>query len=209
MSLKESHRVLKNGGSIHKAQTTLPVDMPFRVYPGKLTVTRILGEIEAKDPKYGGKPNVVIADPDIFEVSLKDEDDFILLGSNGVYAKSTNEEIVNFIFLEKERCKNAQERSAKAVDSAIKLAAFKKSNSNLSAILIALRNYIPYTKEDELGGLTIFSKINLSPLPCMRLGKEKANVLKSLVSSPKMPMSPRMAKYESTTAIGQNLLAID
>ena len=38
---------------------------PFRVAPGRLSVSRTFGDIEAKLPEMGGLPNVVICDPEI------------------------------------------------------------------------------------------------------------------------------------------------
>ena len=35
------------------------------MFPGRLSVSRTFGDIEAKKPKHGGNPGVVIADPDI------------------------------------------------------------------------------------------------------------------------------------------------
>ena len=36
---------------------------PYRVEPGRLSVSRTIGDIEAKDPRYGGNPKVVIPLP--------------------------------------------------------------------------------------------------------------------------------------------------
>lgn len=38
---------------------------PYRVLPGRLSVCRTFGDIEAKLPKYGGNPKVVISTPEI------------------------------------------------------------------------------------------------------------------------------------------------
>jgi protein phosphatase 2C family protein 2/3 len=38
---------------------------PFRVLPGRLSVSRTFGDIEAKLEKFGGKPGVIIAQPEI------------------------------------------------------------------------------------------------------------------------------------------------
>lgn len=54
---------------------------PERVMPGKLSVSRTIGDILAKNPKFGGNPNVVIANPDIYLLNVKETDDFIILGS--------------------------------------------------------------------------------------------------------------------------------
>ena len=38
---------------------------PFRVNPGRLSISRAFGDLQAKDFKYGGNPNVVISEPEI------------------------------------------------------------------------------------------------------------------------------------------------
>ena len=38
---------------------------PHRILPGRLSVTRSFGDIQAKLPIYGGNPNVLIAEPEI------------------------------------------------------------------------------------------------------------------------------------------------
>jgi len=38
---------------------------PQRVYPGRLSVSRTFGDIEAKFRQYGGLPNVISAEPEI------------------------------------------------------------------------------------------------------------------------------------------------
>ena len=38
---------------------------PLRVLPGRLSVSRTFGDIEAKLERFGGKPNVVIAEPEL------------------------------------------------------------------------------------------------------------------------------------------------
>jgi len=43
---------------------------PFRVLPGRLSVSRTFGDIEAKLERLGGKPGVVIAQPEIASFTL-------------------------------------------------------------------------------------------------------------------------------------------
>jgi protein phosphatase 2C family protein 2/3 len=38
---------------------------PVRVFPGRLSVSRTFGDIEAKLEKFKGLPNVVIATPEV------------------------------------------------------------------------------------------------------------------------------------------------
>ena len=54
--------------------------LPYRVFPGRLSVSRTLGDIEAKSAKFKGNPKVVIAEPDIYTFKLEKEHDFIFLG---------------------------------------------------------------------------------------------------------------------------------
>ena len=54
---------------------------PYRVSPGKLSVSRTIGDVYAKRVEFGGNPNVVVALPDIFLLAIQKQDDFIVLGS--------------------------------------------------------------------------------------------------------------------------------
>jgi len=54
---------------------------PLRVFPGRLSVSRTFGDIEAKLEKLGGNPHVVICQPEIKSFKITDEHDFIILAS--------------------------------------------------------------------------------------------------------------------------------
>jgi hypothetical protein len=54
---------------------------PQRVLPGRLSVCRTFGDIDAKIEKRGGNPNVVIAIPEIKSFRITDEHDFIVIAS--------------------------------------------------------------------------------------------------------------------------------
>lgn len=43
---------------------------PLRIFPGKLSVSRTIGDIEAKDPQFGGNPGVVSGEPEIRKFKL-------------------------------------------------------------------------------------------------------------------------------------------
>lgn len=58
------------------------------MFPGRLSVSRTFGDIEAKREKFGGNPNVVVASPDIKEFNIDDNMDFLLLGCK--YYQQTN-----------------------------------------------------------------------------------------------------------------------
>jgi serine/threonine protein phosphatase PrpC len=56
------------------------------VFPGRLSVSRAFGDIEAKKEKYGGKDGVVIAIPEIKLININyEKDDFIILGCDGIF----------------------------------------------------------------------------------------------------------------------------
>lgn len=46
---------------------------PLRILPGRLSVSRTFGDIEAKLEKLGGKPNVIIAEPEIKSFKITEE----------------------------------------------------------------------------------------------------------------------------------------
>lgn len=64
------------------------------MFPGRLSVSRTFGDIEAKREKFGGNPNVVIAVPDIKEFTIDDKMDFLLLGCDGIFDKISNAEVI-------------------------------------------------------------------------------------------------------------------
>jgi protein phosphatase 2C family protein 2/3 len=63
---------------------------PFRVFPGRLSVSRTFGDIEGKKTKYGGNPRVVIATPDVKVFKVEDNYDFLVLACDGIFDKMTN-----------------------------------------------------------------------------------------------------------------------
>ena len=72
---------------------------PTRVFPGKLSVSRTFGDIEAKSPKHGGNPEVVICQPDIQKFTINENtQDFLILGCDGIYDQLENNEIINGIW---------------------------------------------------------------------------------------------------------------
>lgn len=57
---------------------------PMRVYPGRLSVSRTFGDIEAKLERFGGNSKVVISDPDIKVFRIQTEHDFLVMGSKNI-----------------------------------------------------------------------------------------------------------------------------
>lgn len=73
---------------------------PVRVIPGRLSVSRTFGDCQAKIEKYNGNPNVVIVDPEIHHVSIKEDGhDFIVLGCDGIFDRLNTEQSCQEIYM--------------------------------------------------------------------------------------------------------------
>ncbi len=68
--------------------------------PGRLSVCRTFGDLEAKISAVGGNPQVVIAIPEIRSFRLEpDECDFIVIASDGIFDKLSNEEVAECVWM--------------------------------------------------------------------------------------------------------------
>lgn len=105
----EKIRIQAAGGKIYRTQTfakaaTTPgekdlyVQGPLRVFPGRLSVSKTFGDIEAKRPRYGGNPNVIVCDPDIKCFKIQDNFDFIMIGCDGIFERLDNRDCVDAIW---------------------------------------------------------------------------------------------------------------
>jgi protein phosphatase 2C family protein 2/3 len=99
----EAYRIINNGGKIYQTQTVVPkldgtgnevILGPHRVYPGRLSVSRSFGDIEAKLPKYGGNMRVINAEPEIRKFKITPDHDFVLLACDGIFDKAESKEVI-------------------------------------------------------------------------------------------------------------------
>ena len=88
---------------------------PLRVLPGRLSVSRTFGDIEAKLEAHGGVPGVVIAEPEIRTLRVTSGMDFIMLGCDGIFDKLTNKHVVAKVW-ESIGDASVHEELSKAVD---------------------------------------------------------------------------------------------
>ena len=155
----EIKRIVTNGGKIYQTQTTYSLPFrkgekprapqkmlgPPRVKPGRLSVSRTFGDIEAKVPAYGGNPRVVIAVPEIIEFNIQDDQDFIILGCDGIFDKVSNANIIkrawNSLQIHQEDKEN-NEISGIIVDDILKDWAANKSLDNITWIIIAFKDLV-------------------------------------------------------------------
>lgn len=68
------------------------------MFPGRLSVSRTIGDIEAKGAKYGGNDKCVVPTPDIKTFKIKSNYDFIVLGCDGVFEKLNNQDVMNCVW---------------------------------------------------------------------------------------------------------------
>lgn len=107
---KETERIKRLGGQVYRtaapkldsdAESALgEIKLPWRVMPGRLSVSRTFGDIAAKYKELEGIPGVVSAEPDIYEIELSDDLDFVILACDGVFDRLENDYIVDLVWTE-------------------------------------------------------------------------------------------------------------
>ena len=143
----ERRRIELAGGSIYQTQAKLElyqngklVQIPYRVNPGGLSVSRTFGDIESKDPKFGGKKGVVACIPDIVEFELCDDHNFLIMGCDGIFDVLSNIEIMECIIIvlriHKNKKKKINELCGDFAAMIIKSALAKESFDNVSCIVV-------------------------------------------------------------------------
>ena len=148
-SIIEKARIELAGGKIYKPPNLCQeekIEMPWKVIPGEICVSRSFGDIEAKDENFGGNKTVVICMPDITEINLDDNYNFIAMGSDGIFDVLKNEELlecVNIVLKEKKikdsiNDEDIHKLCGNFTDMIIKSALAKNSFDNLSCIVIGL-----------------------------------------------------------------------
>ena len=151
----EKHRIESQGGSVYQTTAAIPIyqngkliEIPWRVCPGGLSVSRTFGDIESKDERFGGKKGVVVALPDISEFELNDEYNFIVIGCDGIFDVLSNGEIIECIKIvlkiNKSKNKKINELCGDFASMIIKSSLAKESFDNVSCIVIVfnLKDFI-------------------------------------------------------------------
>ena len=149
----EKDRIMKAGGKIYQTPSLFPlyqngkeIEIPWRVFPGRLSVSRTFGDVEAKNEKFGGNKNVVVAMPDINEIDLNEDFNLIVLGCDGIFDVLSNEEILECvkIVLKEKNIKEINDNvdisklCGDFAEMIIKSSLAKDSFDNVSCIVIAI-----------------------------------------------------------------------
>jgi len=135
---------------------------PHRVLPGRLSVSRAFGDVEAKFPQFGGKRGVIIAVPEITCFEIKDNLDFIIIGCDGIYDHLSNEDVTRCVYItlhEMARKDNINSQTAVAVDLIMKSSLLRKTLDNITCLMIALPGF-----EKKFNEISDFYPRNITPL---------------------------------------------
>ena len=130
---------------------------PYRVNPGRLSVSRTFGDLEAKHPEVGGMPGVVVCDPDVFHIPYTPDLDFLFLGCDGIFDKLSTAHISTLLYatIHSFAHLSLPELCARCADTILLEAAKFQSIDNLSVVMIAfqgLQDYIHRLKGNEEQG---------------------------------------------------------
>ena len=144
---EEKNRIISNGGKIYQTPSFFPlyqngkeIEIPWRVFPGRLSVSRTFGDIEAKEEKFGGMKNVVSSSPDLFEIDFDNNISFIIIGCDGIFDVLTNNDLVQcvkIILTNNKNQKNINLICKECCDFIIKCSLALDSFDNVSCIFIA------------------------------------------------------------------------
>lgn len=151
------------------------------MFPGRLSVCRTFGDIEAKAAHLLGNPKVVIADPDICQFKIdSNKHDFLLLGCDGIFDKLEDRDCVHTVWqhvinqtnfdksqelfqassVDEERY--SHELCGNAVDAVLKTTAIRRSADNITVVFVAFDNFFELVRQSR-GDISSFepSKIEL------------------------------------------------
>ena len=150
----EERRIVAAGGKIYQTATAIPPSLkagfgsdvligPYRVLPGRLSVSRTFGDPEAKLPQCGGNPNVVVATPDIISFKITSDHDFIVMGSDGIYDRLNNKDVVQCVWntVAQEKTTKIHKQCGIAADSVLKNALLRRSLDNVTSVIIAFPSF--------------------------------------------------------------------
>ena len=224
----EKERIIKNKGNIYQSEAPIDIEIndeedkffldkvilgPYRVSPGRLSVSRTIGDAEAKIVKFGGNPNVIISEPDIFVFDLdKDDIDFFILGCDGIYDQLSSKEVLDcawmvFSDLSHRFNDDLNANCGNVVDMILKMSMIRKSFDNITCLIIAFKEMKDLRNKEKKEKYKIhhkeikelFSKINNKKLNI----KLKDNQEKSkIINKNRLPLLHLNANQLNSNKIG-------
>ena len=178
---------------------------PSRVFPGRLSVSRTFGDVEAKMTKFGGLPNVVIAIPEIMSFSIDSDCDFLVIGCDGIYDQMSNKDVVECIWMpfKDNKAKNIHAQCSLGVDMVIKTSLARNVLDNVTCVMIAFENFEKIFESDILKNSNDLN----APLP--NLSNGASNVISNKNLTPKESKIKHLADKELFPKIDQSNNKID
>lgn len=144
---QERTRIEQNGGRVYQSvatsQNNKQVLGPQRVLPGRLSVSRTFGDIEAKNPSSGGNPKVLVCEPEIKAFKLSSGFDFVVMASDGIFDKLTNREVVQSAWSSAfdQKAKDLHRQCAASTESIMRSALNKRTLDNITVVMVAFENF--------------------------------------------------------------------
>ena len=177
----EKKRIYNNGGNIYRNETVFNDDYqnknnkillgPYRVNPGKLSVSRTIGDARAKLQNLGGIPNVIIPEPDIYVFDFyKDNIDYFILGCDGIFDRLKSTEVFECVNVILNKSKELLEKNIKynnsfntnydrkinmnticgnIVDLILRASMIRKSYDNVTCVIVAFKDLLFENNNNE------------------------------------------------------------
>ncbi|WOH13098.1 hypothetical protein DCAR_0832607 [Daucus carota subsp. sativus] len=131
---------------------------------GELAVTRALGDWYMKSPS--GSPAPLTAEPEVQQTLLTEDDEFLILGCDGIWDVMSNQEAVSLVRCTLRKHDDPQECAKALVDLALR----KDTSDNLTAIVICFtspvkhRESVPQRPKSRCLSLSEDARIRLMSL---------------------------------------------
>lgn len=138
--------------NMNKKSVSPKENLVYRIQPSTLAVSRTIGDVSAKLSIFGGIPNSVISTPDIKSYELGSNIDFILIGCDGIFDVLDSYECANCAWfgIKNSKANDINSNCLNGVNMVIKTAMSRKSNDNVSCVIIGMENI---EKEVHLKGV--------------------------------------------------------
>ena len=117
--------------------------MPYRIYPGGLSVARSFGDVHIKLEELGGKKGVLSSKPDISVYKITKDTDYFFLGCDGIFDVCSSTQLFREIKYYIKSCRYKRKTlCSKVADYVIEKTMTRQSTDNLSCIFIYIKNLI-------------------------------------------------------------------
>ncbi|KAG2325388.1 hypothetical protein Bca4012_039882 [Brassica carinata] len=159
INLLERRRVEECGGVIEDGYLN-----------GELSVTRALGDWDMKRTPHGSSKSPLISEPEIKQITLTEDDEFLVMGCDGIWDVLTSQEAVSIVKRGLNRHDDPTRCARELVTEALRLNTF----DNLTAVVVSFVTG-ERVGEEEAGGVTLERK------RCFSLTPEAFRSLRSLL----------------------------